>query len=81
MGRTASTWVFNAVRLLYRQAQIKCDSYWIRQLTKEKLQQRREIAAVNGTPPAVVLIKTHEQYDTCDIEFEKDRAKKDLFQE
>ena len=40
MGRTASTWVFNAVRLLFRQAGESCDPYWIRQLTKEKLFER-----------------------------------------
>merc|ERR1712216_267238 len=54
MGRTASTWVFNAVRLLFRQAGESCDAYWIRQLTKEKLFER--LAHRN----AHVLVKTHE---------------------
>eukprot|EP00438_Fugacium_kawagutii_P003868 Skav215217 [mRNA] locus=scaffold341:90880:104317:+ [translate_table: standard] len=29
--RCASTWAFNAVRLLFRQAKEACDSYWLRQ--------------------------------------------------
>lgn len=53
MGRTASTWVFNAVRLLYRRAQEACDSYWIRALSAEKLRLRSASAAH-------VLVKTHE---------------------
>lgn len=50
---TASTWAFNAVRLLFRQAREACDSYWIRVLTVEKL--RRRLAT--GTH---VVVKTHE---------------------
>lgn len=57
MGRTASTWVFNAIRLLYRQAQEACDSYWMRRLTPEKIQKRLETGAH-------VLIKTHEWTDS-----------------
>ncbi|CAM9583079.1 unnamed protein product, partial [Heterosigma akashiwo] len=53
MGRSASTWVFNAVRLLHRQARVACDSYWIRTLSKEKLQQRLQSGAS-------VVVKTHE---------------------
>jgi len=56
MGRTASTWAFNAVRLLYRQASEACDSYWIRRLTPEKLQERMKSGAH-------VLVKTHEWTD------------------
>lgn len=56
MGRTASTWVFNAVRLLFRQANEACDSYWIRSLSKKKLEQR----LTTGTH---VLVKTHEWTD------------------
>ena len=56
MGRTASTWVFNAVRLLYRQSRQACDSYWIRALSSEKLRQRRQRAGH-------VLVKTHEWTD------------------
>jgi broad specificity phosphatase PhoE len=54
MGRSASTWVFNAVRLLFREARVACDSYWIRTLSKEKLQRRLENSRAH------VLIKTHE---------------------
>ena len=57
MGRTASTWVFNAVRLLCRQAHVQCDSYWIRCLSADKLRERMQAAA------HVVLIKTHEWTD------------------
>ncbi|CAK9079085.1 unnamed protein product [Durusdinium trenchii] len=53
MSRTASTWAFNAVRLLFRQAQEACDSYWIRRLSREKLQKRLETGAH-------VVVKTHE---------------------
>eukprot|EP00808_Paulinella_micropora_P027585 g8720.t1 len=53
MGPTASTWAFNAVRLLFRQAGEACDSYWIRRLPKEKLQARK-------ASKANVLVKTHE---------------------
>ena len=59
MGRTASTWVFNAVRLLYRQAKEPCDSYWVRQLSTNAIENRR--AADNDQYGAHhVLIKTHE---------------------
>lgn len=50
---TASTWAFNAVRLLYRQARQACDSYWIRHLTVDKLKQRLRTGAH-------VVVKTHE---------------------
>mmetsp|Transcript_127034 Transcript_127034/g.219088 ORF Transcript_127034/g.219088 Transcript_127034/m.219088 type:complete len:248 (-) Transcript_127034:76-819(-) len=53
MGRTASTWVFNALRLLYRQAGEACDSYWIRSLSRDKLEKRLATGAN-------VLVKTHE---------------------
>mmetsp|Transcript_799 Transcript_799/g.3210 ORF Transcript_799/g.3210 Transcript_799/m.3210 type:complete len:316 (+) Transcript_799:38-985(+) len=53
MGRTASTWVFNAVRLLFRQAHEACDSYWMRKLTREKLERRLDTGAH-------LLVKTHE---------------------
>lgn len=56
MGRTASTWVFNAVRLLFRQARETCDSYWIRALSPRRLQQRMATGAH-------VLVKTHEWTD------------------
>lgn len=51
--RCASTWAFNAVRLLFRQAKESCDSYWMRHVTREKLQRR----LVTG---AHVVVKTHE---------------------
>lgn len=53
MSRTASTWAFNAVRLLFRQAKEACDSYWIRQLSRGKLEKRLETGAH-------VVVKTHE---------------------
>ncbi|CAE7748608.1 unnamed protein product [Symbiodinium sp. CCMP2456] len=53
MGRTASTWVYNATRLLFRQAKEACDSYWMRCLDRSKLQHRLETGAH-------VVIKTHE---------------------
>ncbi|CAB9517895.1 CONTAINS InterPro DOMAIN s Phosphoglycerate mutase (InterPro IPR013078), PRIB5 (InterPro IPR012398) [Seminavis robusta] len=56
MGRTASTWVFNAVRLLFRQAEQPCDSYWIRELDPTKIQKRLQHSRA-------VLIKTHEFTD------------------
>ena len=62
MGRTASTWVFNAVRLLHRQANMACDSYWIRQLTPQKIKQR--LSATSST----TLIKTHEFTNYASIE-------------
>jgi len=72
MGRTASTWVFNAVRLLFRQASAKttndgdvlvggCDSYWMREMSASKIQARVEFATSQHQPlPRSVLIKTHE---------------------
>lgn len=56
MGGTASTWVFNAVRLLHRRAREACDSYWMRVLAKDKLRERL-------TTGANVLVKTHEWTD------------------
>ena len=76
MGRTASTWVFNAVRLLFRQAGESCDPYWIRQLTREKLFER--LAHRN----AHVLVKTHEwaEGDThCPITRRQFEALRPLF--
>lgn len=45
MSRTASTWAYNAVRLLYRHAKEACDSYWMRQLSREKLEARMRTGA------------------------------------
>lgn len=56
MGGTASTWVFNAVRLLFRQAREACDSYWMRQLAREEIERRLSTGAH-------VLVKTHEWTD------------------
>merc|ERR1739845_252341 len=65
MGRTASTWVFNAVRLLFRQGREACDSYWIRDLSKAKLEQRLQTGAH-------VVVKTHEWTDNISrAEFEQ----------
>ncbi|CAK0826773.1 unnamed protein product [Prorocentrum cordatum] len=70
MGRTASTWVFNAVRLLFRQAHEACDSYWIRALSPQRLRQRMATGAH-------VLVKTHEWTDN--ITEEQFRAVAPLF--
>lgn len=68
MGRTASTWVFNAVRLLFRQGREACDSYWIRRLSQEKLARRL-------TTGAHVVVKTHEWTDNISpAEFERAAA-------
>lgn len=67
MGRTASTWVFNAVRLLYRQAGEACDSYFIRCLRPEKLRHRLE--SPEASPH--VLIKTHEITENVQV-FERE---------
>ena len=56
MGRTASTWAFNAIRLLYRQEREACDSYWVRALSREKLQRRLATGAH-------IVVKTHEWTD------------------
>eukprot|EP00435_Cladocopium_sp_Y103_P049464 s864_g14.t3 len=61
--RCASTWAFNAVRLLFRQAKEACDSYWLRQVTKEKLDQRVK----TGTH---LVVKTHEWHGGIET-FEK----------
>jgi hypothetical protein len=65
MGKTASTWVYNAVRLLYRQAQEPCDSYWVRQLHQTEVQDRiantiQQRGDDNTQQTRHVLIKTHE---------------------
>ena len=63
MGRTASTWLFNAVRLLHRQANEFCDSYWIRELSRDKLQRRTRHSSTSTTAasrPCHVVVKTHE---------------------
>lgn len=65
MGRSASTWVFNAVRLLLLHAGVFCDSYWIRDLTAEKIQERIQSATDNHS--SVILIKTHEYTRNNDI--------------
>ena len=38
--RSGSTWLFNAVRLLYEDAQQPLDSYWMTHVTTKKLHQR-----------------------------------------
>lgn len=43
--RSGSTWLYNAVRLLYRQASTPCDSYWVRTLSEDKVQKRLEQGA------------------------------------
>lgn len=53
--RSGSTWLYNAIRLLYLEARVPCDSYWMARLSREKLEQR-----LAARPPAMVLVKTHE---------------------
>ena len=55
--RSGSTWLYNAVRLLHLKAKVPCDSYWIGQLNREKLEER-----LRAQPLAVVLVKTHEWF-------------------
>ena len=38
--RSGSTWLFNAIRLMYEDAQEPLNSYWIHDLNQEKLIQR-----------------------------------------
>ncbi|KAK9808857.1 hypothetical protein WJX72_005211 [[Myrmecia] bisecta] len=53
--RSGSTWLFNAVRLLFKSAKQPLDSYWLTQVTDEKLADRH-----GGQPGGHhVLIKTH----------------------
>ena len=53
--RSGSTWLYNAVRLLMSAAQVPCDSYWIHQLSKSKLEERLKEGRF-------VLVKTHKYY-------------------
>ena len=39
--RSGSTWLFNAVRLLLKDARIPYDPYWITSLDQQKIQQRK----------------------------------------
>lgn len=57
--RSGSTWLYNAVRLLLSAARVSCDSYWIHQLSKSKLEERLEQGRV-------VLVKTHKYYSDYD---------------
>lgn len=62
--RSGSTWLYNAVRLLCRDADIVCDSYWIHTLTPSKIQQRLDhLCAGVERRGGIVLIKTHEWRD------------------
>jgi len=78
MGRTASTWVYNAVRLLFRRARVACDSYWIRNLSEEKIRLRLATAATTAPSrprqSAHVLIKTHEVTGMSVGRFEREVA-------
>ncbi|KAK9819165.1 hypothetical protein WJX81_000617 [Elliptochloris bilobata] len=58
--RSGSTWLFNAVRLLYEDAQEPLDAYWITHLTDAALDARG--CEREGTPAQQrphVLVKTH----------------------
>lgn len=73
MGRTASTWVFNAVRLLFQKAEIACDSYWMRVLSREKLVDRCQpqptTKSCGGERRPHVLVKTHEWTNTVSTQY------------
>ncbi|DBA67612.1 TPA: hypothetical protein ACH3X2_001352 [Trebouxia sp. C0005] len=43
-NRSCSTWLFNAIRLLLKSAQILYNPYWNTSLDQQKLQQRKEAA-------------------------------------
>ena len=59
--RSGSTWLYNAIRLLYRDFGMICDSYWIHALRKDKIEERlHEAERVGG----IVLIKTHEWHES-----------------
>ena len=51
--RSGSTWLYNAVRLLHREARVCCNSYWIHTLTESKITERLQAGNV-------ICIKTHE---------------------
>ncbi|CAL8469999.1 g9541 [Coccomyxa elongata] len=53
--RSGSTWLFNAIRLLYQDAKEPLDPFWITSVTEEALVQRG--AGQEGHPH--VLVKTH----------------------
>lgn len=59
--RSGSTWLYNAVRLLHLAAKKPCDSYWLAEISEEKLRERLDVQ-----PPCVVCIKTHEWHDNYD---------------
>ncbi|KAA6418102.1 MAG: hypothetical protein FRX49_11943 [Trebouxia sp. A1-2] len=54
-NRSCSTWLFNAIRLLLKSAQILYNPYWNTSLDQQKLQQRK------SSKPAVVQ---------CDVAYE-----------
>lgn len=60
--RSGSTWLFNAVRLLLKNAHIPYDPYWITNLDQQKIQQRRQYAQDRH-----VVIKTHYWSDDWDV--------------
>ncbi|KAK9868184.1 hypothetical protein WJX84_006116 [Apatococcus fuscideae] len=53
--RSGSTWLFNAVRLLYEDAQQPLDSYWMTHVTTKKLHQRGHRQPGSHH----ILVKTH----------------------
>eukprot|EP00877_Chromochloris_zofingiensis_P010614 jgi/Chrzof1/5806/Cz16g16160.t1 len=62
--RSGSTWLFNAIRLLHKHAQIPLDSYWIHHLNDDKLTAR----GVGSSKHHTVLVKTHHWSDDWSLQ-------------
>ncbi|GMH39171.1 hypothetical protein BSKO_07069 [Bryopsis sp. KO-2023] len=58
--RSGSTWLFNAIRLLFKHAKVPLDSFWIHNVTDAKLKAR-------GVGRRNILIKTHHWSDDWDV--------------
>jgi len=54
--RTASTWLFNSIRLLFEYSKQPVDSYWIHNISQEKLESR----GFKQKDSHHLLIKTHD---------------------
>ncbi|CAD7694903.1 unnamed protein product [Ostreobium quekettii] len=62
--RSGSTWLFNAVRLLFKSAHQPLDAFWISTLTDTKLDMR----GVGSSQHSHVLIKTHQWSNLWTVE-------------
>ena len=54
--RSGSTWLFNAVRLLYEEAGLPLDTYWMTHLTDRKLNQRGLGALLRVMKPCINIL-------------------------